>query len=108
MMFPIILIAASMATGLPSSVEAPQATVAYADLDLSTEAGQKTLDRRITGAVRKICGSQRSATLAERRAIQRCHSAAMNDANGKAEIVVARARMYRQLSNATLAAAELR
>lgn len=108
MMIPIILIAASIATSLPTSGEALQATVTYADLDLSTKAGQKTLDRRITGAVRKICGNQRSATLTERRAIQRCHSSAMNDANDKAEIVVARARMNRQLANATLAVAEVR
>jgi UrcA family protein len=33
-----------------------QAVVSYADLDLETEAGSKTLVRRIKSAARRVCG----------------------------------------------------
>lgn len=44
----------------PAFAEA--ATVSYKDLDLTTEQGQKELDRRIDNAARDVCGMNESRT----------------------------------------------
>ena len=59
MRYPAIL-AAAVVLGAASAVTAAAAetvAVQYADLDLSTSAGQAQLDRRIDNAARSICGS---------------------------------------------------
>lgn len=50
------------ATGFSASANAQNRTVrtavvSYADLDLNSEDGQSTLQGRLKGAVRKVCGS---------------------------------------------------
>ena len=49
-----MLIAAPALAGADNQTS--QSNVTYEDLDLSTEAGQKELDQRITIAARKTCG----------------------------------------------------
>ncbi|HZF45332.1 MAG TPA: UrcA family protein, partial [Sphingomonadaceae bacterium] len=44
----------------PAFAEA--AVVSYKDLDLTTEQGQKELDRRIDGAAREVCGMNEERT----------------------------------------------
>jgi UrcA family protein len=47
--------------------------VSYGDLDLSSEAGVKTLDRRLATAIRSVCGAYDGSVIPERRfAVQRC------------------------------------
>lgn len=41
------------------------ATVSYADLDLASEDGKATLQGRLKGAVRKVCGSYDSKNLVD-------------------------------------------
>jgi UrcA family protein len=51
----------------------PSVPVAYSDLDLRSEAGVKTLDRRLARAVRSVCaGSEDMPTLDRRFAAARC------------------------------------
>lgn len=57
-------------TGFSASASAQSritrtAEVSYADLDLTSADGQRTLDGRIKGAVRKVCGSYDSKSLRE-------------------------------------------
>lgn len=54
--------------------EAPTSVaVSYSDLNLKSEAGVKTLDRRLASAIRTVCGEHDgSALLANRFAAQRC------------------------------------
>ena len=47
-------------------------SVAFADLDLSTPAGVATLDRRIEGAVRQVCGNYFPNSPASREEVLRC------------------------------------
>jgi UrcA family protein len=56
---PAILAAALAATAFatPAFAESDRVNVRYADLDLSTEAGQAQLERRIDKAVRAACGA---------------------------------------------------
>jgi UrcA family protein len=66
MRYPAILAAALGAATVfaaPAAAETPPSVaVRYADLDLSTTAGQVQLERRIDRAVRSICGSDRLPT----------------------------------------------
>lgn len=55
-----MLIAARALVGADNQTS--QSNVTYEDLDLSTEAGQKELDQRITIAARKTCGQGRHTT----------------------------------------------
>lgn len=51
----------------------PSVAVSYADLDLHSDAGVKTLDRRLADAVRTICGEYDGSAIAGQRfAAQRC------------------------------------
>jgi UrcA family protein len=58
--------------------------VRYADLDLSSEAGRTTLDRRIDYAVRMVCGSAQSGTIQEKLSVEKCSATAR--ASAKAQI----------------------
>lgn len=58
------------ATGFSASANAQgrvtrTATVEYADLDLTSEHGQSTLQGRLKGAIRKVCGSFDAKNLSE-------------------------------------------
>ena len=57
------------------------AEVAYADLDLTTEDGRSTLQGRLKGAVRKVCGSYDSKSLAN----MRDHGVCMEQAKASAQ-----------------------
>ncbi|VWX60960.1 UrcA family protein [Sphingorhabdus sp. 109] len=57
------------------------ATVEYADLDLTSEDGQSTLQGRLKGAVRKVCGSVDTKNLADMQDHQTC----MQEANASAQ-----------------------
>jgi UrcA family protein len=61
MRYPAILAAAlAAAIALPAAAET--VAVEYADLDLSTKAGQDQLERRIDNAARAVCGVDNART----------------------------------------------
>lgn len=60
--------------------EAPRRTVSYADLDLASEAGRATLDRRVKIAVRSVCPAPMTQSLSDLRAAINCHRNALADA----------------------------
>ena len=62
--------------------------VRYDDLNLSNRSGQATLDARIAGAVRKVCGvSFGRTTLLESQAQRRCASKSRGEALAAAKKV---------------------
>lgn len=74
------------ATGFSASANAQSRTVRtavvdYADLDLNSEDGQATLQGRLKGAVRKVCGSYDSKNLVD----VRDHGVCMDQANASAQ-----------------------
>ncbi|AMO72932.1 UrcA family protein [Sphingorhabdus sp. M41] len=74
------------ATGFSASASAQSrvvrtAVVDYADLDLNSEDGQSTLQGRLKGAVRKVCGSYDAKSLVD----MQDHSVCMNEANASAQ-----------------------
>ncbi len=82
------LIAAPAVAQSPAAV-VTQTTVSYADLNLSSAAGRATLDSRIKGAARSVCGSPKAATLAEHNSINACRDGAISGANAQIEQVLA-------------------
>ena len=78
MLKPILFAAATVVSAVSISPAfakpiAPQTRiVSYADLDLTTAAGQSRLDRRIEAAVRAVCGEATNFELARRQAVREC------------------------------------
>jgi len=59
----------------PALAEPPAAvssTVQIADLDLSSKAGQRALDRRLSLAAKEVCGVASDADLAGQNEVRRC------------------------------------
>ena len=74
------------ATGFSVSASAQNRTqrsveVSYADLDLNSEDGQATLQGRLKGAVRKVCGSYDSKNLVD----LQDHGACIQEAKASAQ-----------------------
>ncbi|MFN7177470.1 MAG: UrcA family protein [Thermaurantiacus sp.] len=71
-----ILCASMTSTVAWASDAAPARTVAVqtADLNLSTPAGQRTLDRRIRSAVKEVCGDPSSLVRGGRQTAMECRA----------------------------------
>jgi UrcA family protein len=67
-----------------------ETTISYADLNLSNAAGRATLDSRIKGAARFVCGAATAATVAEHNHIRDCRANAVASANAQLEQQLAR------------------
>jgi UrcA family protein len=71
------ILAASVFGLAPASAQdAPTAKVGYADLDLTSAAGQKTLARRLSGAINHVCENPGHADLATVMAWKQCRTVA--------------------------------
>ena len=92
---PIILVAAA---ALPAAAHAGQdqaprsVAVAYDDLDLNSEKGLRSLDRRIRHALNRVCGSPKQGTLSERMDRWSCRNFAQSGATAQRSALLARAR----------------
>ena len=71
-MFKTIACVLALAAAVPAAAES--LVVRYDDLNLSSAAGMKVLDRRIDGAARQVCGANQDYRqgLAEKAAAQKC------------------------------------
>ena len=70
--FIAILLAATAAPVLAEPPAPVSSTVQTADLDLSSAKGQQLLDRRLSRAVKQVCGTASSADLAGQNEVRRC------------------------------------
>ena len=76
------------ATAQTGGYETATTEVHFDDLNLSTPSGQASLDARIAGAVRKVCGvSSGRTTLMERQAQRDCARKARGEALAAAKTV---------------------
>lgn len=101
---PLRLFAAMLAAGLMVSAATPvfagtpanaivrTTTVAFNDLDLTTDTGAATLEKRIKRATKQVCGTVDGGDLAAWVDMQNCRSKAMASAMPKAERAIAYAR----------------
>lgn len=90
----LILVAlAAVSFGQPAFAQSapanPSAVVKHKDLDLRTEAGAKTLDRRIWRAVVEVCGAPSDYDLTGKNDIRQCRRDTRALASAQAESVIA-------------------
>lgn len=92
-----IAASATMLAAAPASaqMDRPSKAVHYDDLDLATQAGVDTLNRRVDHAVRTVCGVDRAQTLREHASADDCAKVAMADATPRVQLAVAQARSDR-------------
>ncbi|MEO1489698.1 MAG: UrcA family protein [Pseudomonadota bacterium] len=55
-------VAGAATPAFATSAEVKTETVSFADLDLSTQAGQETLDRRVNAAAKRVCDTNSAST----------------------------------------------
>ena len=67
-----VLPALALACATPALAEPVRVAVPYGDLDLTKEAGRKTLDQRLARATRKVCGDAPMRDLTRRAAHRAC------------------------------------
>jgi UrcA family protein len=93
-LLPLAALAAALLAHPASAQTAPPApqVVHYADLDLSSPAGVRELDRRIGAAVRDACGSASDADLHGQNLVIRCRVEARGQAKAQRAIAVASVR----------------
>ncbi|OHD03911.1 MAG: UrcA family protein [Sphingopyxis sp. RIFCSPHIGHO2_01_FULL_65_24] len=93
-----LLILAALATasfGQPAFAQTapanPTVVVQHKDLDLRTERGARTLDRRIWRAVVEVCGTPSDFDLEGKNDVRECRRDTMRVASAQADLVVASA-----------------
>jgi UrcA family protein len=71
-----ILTALMLGTSAPALAQTTSVHVSYADLDLRTGAGVKTLHRRVSRALTYVCGDFAFPYVEEARAVAKCRAEA--------------------------------
>ena len=90
----ILILAAAAATftaapALAQELDAGQVRVGYADLDLSTRAGVRTLDRRIRSAVELACGPISSFDPRGKTIVLECRADTLAEARSQRDVAIA-------------------
>ena len=76
------LIATAAIGAAPAFAQAPGGEinvrlVRIADLDLASEAGRRTLERRLANAAREVCGTASDADVEGKNAVRKCRDATL-------------------------------
>ena len=82
---------ASPALAQTNEGHAPSASVEIGDLDLNSESGRETLDRRVNQAIRSMCSTYDRTVSAQRRATQ-CRLAARASAQPQVRFAILEAK----------------
>ena len=95
-----IIIASALITtagikAAPALAETPAADVnvqivATGDLDLSTDAGKRALDRRLVIAARDVCGTPSDVDLAGKNVARKCRADTLANARAKGQQLASR------------------
>jgi UrcA family protein len=102
----VIALATTAAVGVPSLAFAQSVThtqhVRYSDLNLQTEQGVSTLDRRLTKAIASVCRSDEGAiwTLHEVSDEMRCRKEARSQVQPQRDLAIQSARDSSRLASA--------
>jgi UrcA family protein len=81
-------------TATPALAEPPvtvSTIVQTADLDLSSQAGQRALDHRLTLAAKEVCGSASDVDLAGKNEVRRCRAETLANLSGERDQRIAAA-----------------
>jgi UrcA family protein len=95
-----IIIASALITGAaikavpafaePVSPNVNVSIVQTADLDLSTDAGKRTLEHRLVNAAHEVCGTASDADLVGKNRVDDCRAAVLAAARAKGEQLASR------------------
>ena len=89
----ILAALAAVSTGQPVAAQtasaSPSVAVAHRDLDLSTEAGAKALDRRIWRAVVAVCGTAPDYDIEGKNEVRACRRDTRRVASAQADLAIA-------------------
>jgi UrcA family protein len=85
------VIEAAPAFAEPVTPEINVSLVRTADLDLSSAAGQRTLDARLGNAAREVCGAAADVDLEGRNDVRQCRSEVLARANSQRDQLLAAA-----------------
>jgi len=95
------LFAAAVIKGAPALAEPAQphnvAIVHTADLDLTTDAGRRQLDRRLVVAAGEVCGTASKADLAGQNTQRQCRKDVLAQARARSDLVAAGRREQRTI-----------
>ncbi len=80
---------AAFAQSQSQSAEPVTKAIAYADLDLSTQEGQKRFETRVKAAVKQVCGHADPRDLYNVTLIQECRFKATNAAKRDMKVAIA-------------------
>jgi UrcA family protein len=80
------------APAVQASEEVVTKSVKYSDLDLASEAGQATLDRRLSQAVNYVCGTAMIGDLNEVRQVSKCRKEAWRGTRTQVALAVMSAK----------------
>jgi UrcA family protein len=82
-------IRAAPALAETNSSEIAVSVVNTADLDLTSEAGQRQLDKRLTNAAREVCGTASDFDLEGKNEVRECRDRVLASAREKGEALIA-------------------
>ncbi len=74
---------AATSSDVPAIGEAMSARVRFADLDLATASGQRTLQRRIAAAIDRVCALPHAEQLSQRARVAECRADAQRQADAR-------------------------
>lgn len=91
---PLIAASLAAATLIATPAFAESVRVEYKDLDLATDAGQKTLQGRLDAAARQVCGMDdiRTGTRVPDASARKCHKDALASLEQQFAAVIDKAR----------------
>ncbi|SFS01192.1 UrcA family protein [Sphingomonas jatrophae] len=101
MLVPVALVAAAANAAPAADSEGVSRTVSYADLDLSSQKGAATLERRIRLAANSICGAGQRAPISMMAKANECRDAAIASAEPQVQIVLAQAARGERYASAS-------
>ena len=73
----------------PTSADVAVSVVHTADLDLTTDAGKRQLDRRLTFAAREVCGTASDFDLEGKNEVRECRELVLANAREKGAVLIA-------------------
>lgn len=98
-----LVVVAMLAMGAPAMAEpsysTAKVTVDYDGLNLATQSGRQTLDRRINAAIRSMCGTPVFGTRDEAEALSLCYIEARTAVEPQVQVALSKANLTVATSN---------
>jgi UrcA family protein len=98
---PALALIALVGVAVPASAQEAMRRVSYTDLDLSRPEGATTLQHRVSGAIREVCGETDPRDLHKNRLVLQCRRDAQVTSQTQVALAVDRAQALARQSVAS-------